>query len=74
SLIGKKRGCLRAGGRIEIDKAAKILLTELRAGTLGRITLETPAMMEQELAELTILRAEKEAKKSARKKQWKAAN
>lgn len=69
--IGKARGCLGAGGRVDMDKVAKILLTELRAGTLGRITLETPAMMEQELAELEIIRAEKIAKKEARKQQRK---
>jgi len=73
AAIGKKRGCLRAGGRVEIDKAAKILLAELRAGTLGRITLETPAMMEQELAELVIIREEKAARKKDRKKNWKAS-
>jgi ribosome biogenesis GTPase A len=65
--IGKKRGCLRSGGRIEMDKAAKILLTELRAGTIGKISLETPAMMERELAELVIIREQKDAKKKARK-------
>jgi len=50
---------------------AKILLSELRAGTIGRISLETPDMMEAELAELVIIRAEKEAKKKARKEKWK---
>lgn len=70
-IIGKKRGCLRSGGRIEMDKVSKILLAELRAGTIGRISLETPDMMEKELAELVIIRAEKEAKKKARKEKWK---
>lgn len=65
--IGKKRGCLRAGGRVELDKAAKIVLAELRAGSLGRITLETPAMMRQELAELEIIRAQKAEKQRLRK-------
>jgi ribosome biogenesis GTPase A len=72
-IIGKKRGCLRSGGRIEMDKVSKILLSEFRAGTIGRISLETPAMMEIELAELVIIRAEKEAKKKARKQKWKGA-
>jgi len=67
-IIGTQRGCLRSGGRVEMDKAAKILLAEYRAGTLGRITLETPEMMEQELVELDVIRAEKAAKKLARKK------
>jgi ribosome biogenesis GTPase A len=66
-ILGKQRGCLRAGGQIDYDKVAKILLSEFRTGTLGRISLETPAMMEEELAELTIIRAEKAAKKALRK-------
>ncbi len=72
-IIGKQRGCLRAGGHIEMDKVAKILLSELRTGKLGRISLETPAMMEQELAELVIIRAEKDAKKKARRQKGKAS-
>jgi len=67
TLIGKQRGCLRAGGVVDLDKAAKIVLTELRSGALGRITLENPAMMVQELAGLAILREQKAAKKRARK-------
>ena len=51
--IGRKRGCLRGGGHVDHNKASKILLTELRAGKLGRITLETPQLIEQELALLT---------------------
>lgn len=69
-IIGKQRGCLRTGGKIDRDKVAKILLGELRTGVLGKITLETPAMMEEELAELMIIRQEKEAKKKARKQKW----
>lgn len=67
AVIGKKRGCLRAGGHIEMDKVAKILLTEFRSGVIGRISLETPEMLEQELAELEIIKAGKQAKKLARK-------
>ncbi len=47
--IGKTRGCLRAGGRIDLDKASKILLNELRSGKLGKISLETPELIDQEL-------------------------
>jgi len=66
-LIGKQRGCLRTGGLVDVDRVAKILLTELRSGTLGRISLETPEMMENELAELVIIRQQKAEKKMARK-------
>jgi ribosome biogenesis GTPase A len=65
--IGKKRGCLKAGGVIELDKAAKLFLTELRAGTLGQISLETPETIAEEMIELAAIRAEKAAKKAARK-------
>ena len=43
-------------------------------GMIGRISLETPAMMEQELIELAIIREEKEAKKKARKLKSKGSN
>lgn len=69
--IGKNRGCLRSGGRVDMDKVAKLLLSELRSGTIGRISLETPAMMERELAELAVIREQKAAKKLARKQKWK---
>lgn len=69
--IGQKRGCLRAGGKVDMDKVAKILLSELRAGSMGAISLETPEMMEVELAELTIIREQKAAKKLARKQKRK---
>jgi ribosome biogenesis GTPase A len=67
SLIGRQRGCLRSGGSVDIDRVAKILLTELRSGTLGRISLETPDMMTTELAELVVIRQIKAEKKLLRK-------
>lgn len=66
-MIGAKRGCLRAGGMVDLDRAAKIVLTEFRDITIGRITLETPEMMEQELIEMAEIRAKKQAKEVARK-------
>ncbi|MDD2759537.1 MAG: ribosome biogenesis GTPase YlqF [Methylomonas sp.] len=65
--IGKRRGCLRAGQKIDLDKAAKLFLTELRAGTIGQISFETPEMITEELVELAAIRAEKAARKAARK-------
>ncbi|AKH20724.1 ribosome biogenesis GTPase YlqF [Sedimenticola thiotaurini] len=65
--IGRKRGCLRGGGRVDMEKAGKLLLTELRAGNLGRITLETPQMMAREQEETRRLQAEKAARRAARK-------
>lgn len=40
--VGRKRGALVSGGRVDLEKASLAILRELRAGKLGRITLETP--------------------------------
>lgn len=72
--IGRKRGCLRAGKQVDIEKTSKILIAELRAGTLGNITLETPEIIEKELLELSIIQKAKAEKKASRKQNWKKAN
>src|SRR5574343_617137 len=43
AAIGRKRGALLPGGRLNAQKAAETLLTDFRSGALGRVTLETPA-------------------------------
>jgi ribosome biogenesis GTPase A len=40
--IGRRLGCLMAGGEIDIHRAAEAFLRELRAGKIGRISLEEP--------------------------------
>jgi len=40
--IGKRRGCIRAGGVIDLHKAADHLIHDFRDGVLGRISLEEP--------------------------------
>lgn len=40
--IGRKRGCLQSGNRVNTERAAAILLDEFRGAKLGRITLESP--------------------------------
>jgi len=69
--IGRKRGCLKAGGRVDLDKVCKILIHEYRNAGLGTISLETPAMIEKELIELAEKIRLKEEKKAARKKNFK---
>jgi ribosome biogenesis GTPase A len=66
-MLGRKRGCLNPGGKLNMDKVSKILLTELRSGSIGRISLETPVMMEQEMVELQAIREQKAARQKARK-------
>ena len=40
--IGMKRGCMRKGGIVDIQKASEVLVKELRAGLLGPVSLERP--------------------------------
>lgn len=40
--IGRQRGCLRAGGVMDLHKVSEILLKEFRSGKLGQISLERP--------------------------------
>ncbi|QYJ84836.1 ribosome biogenesis GTPase YlqF [Shewanella mesophila] len=59
--IGRKRGALRPGGRIDLHKASELLLHEFRSGKIGQLSLETPTMAEAEKAEVARILAEKEA-------------
>lgn len=38
--IGKNRGCIISGGRIDEEKTARIILDEFKNGKLGKITIE----------------------------------
>ena len=67
SEVGRKRGAVMSGGRINIAKAAEIVLHDFRAGLIGRITLETPEQFAQWWAEGQAKEAEREAAKLARK-------
>jgi ribosome biogenesis GTPase A len=69
--IGRKRGALLGKGRVNLQKAAEIVMHEFRAGNLGRITLETPEEFLQWLAEGQRIDAERAAKKAARGKKRK---
>jgi len=43
--VARRRGCIlkgKGGGGLDLEKAAIVLLTDFRAGALGRISLETP--------------------------------
>lgn len=40
--IAAKRGCIKRGGVVDLHKVSELLVREFRAGTIGRITLETP--------------------------------
>jgi ribosome biogenesis GTPase A len=63
--IGRKRGALQSGGRINLNKAAEIVIHDFRQASLGRISLETPQEFAQWLIAGQKLDAERQIKKDA---------
>ena len=55
--VARRRGCLVKGGGLDLEKAALILLDDYRSGTLGRISLETPASRNEMIAAAISLEA-----------------
>ncbi|NOQ87583.1 MAG: ribosome biogenesis GTPase YlqF [Gammaproteobacteria bacterium] len=48
--IGRRRGFLRAGGIIDLQRASEVLIHEIRSGALGALSFETPEMIAEETA------------------------
>ena len=65
--IGRKRGAMLGGGRVNLQKTAEIVMTDFRTAVLGHITLETPAEFEVWRAAAVLRDVERDAKKLARK-------
>ncbi len=63
--IGRKRGALQSGGKVNLNKAAEIVIHDFRQGSLGRISLEQPQEFAQWLAIGQKLDAERQIKKDA---------
>lgn len=42
--IGRRLGCLAGGGEVDLNRASEAFLREMRAGKIGRISLEEPAL------------------------------
>lgn len=40
--MGRKRGCLMSGGRVDEERFSRVFLDDLRQARIGRITLELP--------------------------------
>jgi len=64
-VVGRKRGALQSGGKVNLNKAAEIVIHDFRAATLGPMTLETPDEFAQWLALGQKLDAERQIKKDA---------
>lgn len=69
--IGRRRGALRAGGRIDLHKASEVVLHDYRSGKIGQLSLETPEMAIAEKIAVAKMLAEKEAEKARHKAEMK---
>lgn len=65
AIAGRRRFFSR-GGVPDLHKVAEVLLNELRAGTLGPVSLETPAMVEREQADEAVRLEEAAAAKAGK--------
>ncbi|AFU97268.1 ribosome biogenesis GTPase YlqF [Simiduia agarivorans] len=69
SAVCQRRGGMKAN-EVDYYKGGEILVSDFRAARLGRITLETPEVIAQELLEVEqarALKAERDAEKEAKK-------
>jgi ribosome biogenesis GTPase A len=67
--IGRQRGAIQSGGRINTTKAADIVIHDFRSAALGRITLETPT----EFAAWLALGEQADAERAVRKEAFELA-
>jgi len=67
--IGRQRGAIQSGGRVNTTKAADIVIHDFRSAALGRLTLETPA----EFAAWLALGEQADAERAVRKEAFEKA-
>jgi ribosome biogenesis GTPase A len=63
AAIARQRGAVQTGGRVNLAKAADLVLTDFRTGVLGRLTLETPDDFARWRAQAEAAEAERAARK-----------
>ena len=67
--IGRQRGAIQSGGRVNTTKAADIVIHDFRSAALGRLTLETPT----EFAAWLALGQQADAERAVRKEAFEKA-
>lgn len=67
----KARGALMTGGRVNLQKICEVLVNELQAGVLGKISMETPRMIEIEKQHMAEAETQKASDKAKRKRRFK---
>ena len=65
-VIGLKRGALRAGGKIDMHKAAEVFVNDVRTGAIGLYVMETPEMIAYEEQLVKEKKVKKETERQAR--------
>jgi ribosome biogenesis GTPase A len=65
--IARKRGCIVSGGRVDLEKVSRLLVSESRSGELGAFCMETPQGLAIEQEQAALIQSEKVARKEARK-------
>ena len=66
AAVGRQRGGLMSGGRVNLQKAAEITIGDFRSGAWGRVTLETPAEFAQWQLAAQALEAQRLARREER--------
>jgi ribosome biogenesis GTPase A len=72
--IGRVRGAVQSGGRVNTTKAAHLVIHDFRASALGRITLETPEQFSKWLLEGKKADAERALRKKSTENAKKTPN
>ena len=72
--IAAKRRFFARGGIPDLHKVSEVLLNELRAGTLGAVSLETQELVEAEQAREALRLEQERAREQERKKKGKRRN
>jgi ribosome biogenesis GTPase A len=49
--IGKNRGCVLSGGRIDVQKTSELIIQDFRMGKIDKISLETPELWDKWISE-----------------------
>jgi len=68
AAIGRQRGGLLSGGRVNLQKAAEMAIHDFRSGAWGRISLETPDDFAQWQAAALAAEAQRQAAKARQKR------
>ena len=66
AVIARQRGLVQGGARLDLQKAAEVVLNDFRSGAMGPITLETPDEHAQWTAAAQLHEAQRAAARKAR--------